>query len=153
MGEGRGERGRWQREGGNGMGVHDGHRKRVKEEFLKSGLDHLPPHRVLELLLFYSIPQGDTNELAHALIRRFGSLSAVLDAPYEELVKQPGVGLHTASHIRLISSVARPATRTRGGVIQMPQSAPVWSQMQGLFRTRSRYRSRVSWVRMFTDSR
>lgn len=95
------------REGGNGMGVHDGHRKRVKEEFLKSGLDHLPPHRVLELLLFYSIPQGDTNELAHALMDRFGSLSAVLDAPYEELVKQPGVGPHTAAHIRLISSVAR----------------------------------------------
>ena len=45
------------------MGLHDGHRSRMKAEFLKGGLDHMPPHRVMELLLFYSIPQGDTNEL------------------------------------------------------------------------------------------
>lgn len=94
-------------EGGSAMGVHDGHRKRVKEEFLKNDLDHLPPHRVLELLLFFSIPQGDTNELAHALMDRFGSFSAVLEAPYEELLKIPGVGQHTACHISLLRSVAR----------------------------------------------
>lgn len=89
------------------MGIHDGHRKRVKEEFLKSGLDHMPPHRVLELLLFYSIPQGDVNELAHDLIERFGSLSGVLESSYEELIRVPGIGPHTASHILLITAVAR----------------------------------------------
>jgi len=89
------------------MGIHDGHRKRVKEEFLKGGLDHMPPHRVLELLLFYSIPQGDVNELAHTLLDQFGSFSGVLDASYEELIQVPGVGPHTASHLHLITSVAR----------------------------------------------
>lgn len=89
------------------MGVHDGHRKRMKEEFLRGGLDHMPPHRVLELLLFYSIPQGDVNGLAHDLLKRFGSLTAVLEAPCEELIKVPGVGPHTASHLHLITAVAR----------------------------------------------
>lgn len=89
------------------MGVHDGHRKRMKEEFLQVGLDHMPPHRVLELLLFYSIPQGDVNELAHDLLKRFGSISGVLEAPYDQLVKVPGVGPHTASHLCLITALTR----------------------------------------------
>lgn len=89
------------------MGIHDGHRRRMKEEFLRGGLEHMPPHRVLELLLFYSIPQGDVNDLAHELLERFGSLTAVLEVPYGELLKVPGVGPHTASHICLITALAR----------------------------------------------
>jgi len=97
-------------EGGNGMGkgdVHSGHRKRVKEEFLKTGLDHMPPHRVLEFLLFFGIPQGDTNVLAHELLDEFRTLSGVFDAPYEELRKMSGVGEHTAILLKLIGGVAR----------------------------------------------
>ena len=60
--------------------IHTGHRGRVKEEFLTRGLAGWPDHRVLELILFYAIPQGDVNPLAHELIDRFGSLDRVLDA-------------------------------------------------------------------------
>jgi len=35
---------------------------------------------VLELLLFFSIPRKDTNELAHTLLNRYGSLSGVFEA-------------------------------------------------------------------------
>ena len=63
--------------------LHAGHRNRVKEEFRERGLTAFPEHRVLELLLFYAIPQGDVNPLAHALVERFGSLSGVFNAPYE----------------------------------------------------------------------
>ena len=87
--------------------IHTGHRKRMKEEFLKSGLDHMPPHRVLEFLLFFGIPQGDTNVLAHQLLDEFQSLSGVLDAPYEELRRVRGIGEHTAILLSLISGVAR----------------------------------------------
>lgn len=89
------------------MGIHDGHRKRMKEEFLKNDLDHMPPHRALELLLFFAIPQGDTNELAHRLLNHFGSLSGVFDAPFEDLVRINGVGDHSATLLRLIGSLAR----------------------------------------------
>ena len=64
---------------------HDGHRGRVKLRFLKEGLHNFAPHEVIELLLFFGIPVKDTNELAHELLERFGSLSGVLEAPYEEL--------------------------------------------------------------------
>ena len=60
--------------------IHTGHRQRVKDEFSARGLAGWPDHRVLELLLYYAIPQGDVNDLAHELIDRFGSLSGVLDA-------------------------------------------------------------------------
>lgn len=88
--------------------VHSGHRKRVKEEFLKNGLDHMPPHRILEFLLYYAIPQGDTNVLAHDLMKSFhNSLSDVFDAPYEELIKIKGVGEHTAILLKLIGGLSR----------------------------------------------
>ena len=77
------------------MGTHDGHRQRLKTEFLARP-DSFPDHKLLELLLFYTNPRGDTNPLAHELVDRFGSLAGVLDAPPEELQKVKGVGTHTA---------------------------------------------------------
>ena len=85
--------------------VHGGHRQRMKEEYLAHGLQGVPDHKALELLLFYAIPQGDVNGLAHALMERFGSLSGVLDAPVEELTKVPGVGVHTAVLLNLIPAM------------------------------------------------
>ncbi|MCL2508043.1 MAG: hypothetical protein FWF05_02570 [Oscillospiraceae bacterium] len=82
--------------------VHGGHRKRVRDRFLASGFDGVPAHNVLELLLFYAIPNGDTNETAHELMRVFGSFSAVLDAPFEELLKVKGVGEYTAAFITFL---------------------------------------------------
>lgn len=87
-------------------GVHTGHRKRVKDEFLANGLSGLPDHRVLELLLFYAIPQGDVNPLAHRLMDHFGSLSGVFHATHEQLMQVDGVGYSTAVLIRLIPAVA-----------------------------------------------
>lgn len=85
--------------------IHTGHRKRMKGEFLTRGLEGLPDHKVLELLLFFSIPQGDVNPLAHALIDRFGSLSGVFHATYEQLRSVKGVGDNTASLILLIPAL------------------------------------------------
>ncbi|MEG2038148.1 MAG: JAB domain-containing protein [Oscillospiraceae bacterium] len=87
--------------------IHKGHRQKMKTRFLKTELDDFELHNVLELLLFYSIPQGDTNETAHLLMDTFGSFADVLDAPYEELIKVKGVGEHTASLLKLIPSVSR----------------------------------------------
>ena len=72
------------------MGIHDGHRQRLKREFLARP-ESFPDHKALELLLFYANPRSDTNPLAHDLIERFGSLSGVLDAAPEELEKVKGV--------------------------------------------------------------
>ena len=90
-----------------GKPVHGGHRQRVRDQFLKNGLDAFAPHVVLELLLYYAIPVKDTNPLAHELLRRFGSLSGVFDAPIEELLKVDGVGRSTATLLKLIPQLSR----------------------------------------------
>lgn len=74
------------------MGLHDGHRQRSKRRYLALGAEGMEDHQLLELLLFYAIPRQDTNETAHRLIQRFGSLQGVLHAAPEELTSVEGVG-------------------------------------------------------------
>lgn len=85
--------------------IHTGHRQRMKREFLARGLEGMPDHRVLELLLFFAIPQGDVNPLAHALMDRFGSLTGVFHATYDQLLSVKGVGENTAALILLIPAL------------------------------------------------
>lgn len=89
------------------MSIHAGHRQRLKERFLKDGLDNFEEHQVLELLLFYGIPQRDTNEIAHELIKKFGSLPKVLEATPEELMDVKYVGDNVSTLFKLITAVAR----------------------------------------------
>ena len=84
------------------MGQHAGHRERMRKQLLKAGFENLAPHNALELLLYYTSPRKDTNALAHRLIDKFGSFSAVLDASYEELIQIEDVGESTAVFIKLL---------------------------------------------------
>ncbi|MBQ4599019.1 MAG: RadC family protein [Clostridia bacterium] len=87
--------------------IHSGHRQRLKERFLRDGLDGFEKHNMLELLLFYTIPQKDTNPIAHALLDRFGSLGGVFSASVDELCTVSGVSEHTATLIKLIPEMWR----------------------------------------------
>ncbi|MBO5317687.1 MAG: DNA repair protein RadC [Oscillospiraceae bacterium] len=89
------------------MALHDGHRERVRQRFLKEGLDGFNDHQVLEMLLFYCVSRKDTNLLAHQLLDEFGSLAQVLEASPEALKKVPGVGESVATFISFSSSLAR----------------------------------------------
>lgn len=89
------------------MPIHEDHRKRMFQRFLRQGLDHFEPHQALEMLLYFAIPRQDTNPLAHRLIRHFGSLSAVLDARPEDLMKVNGVGQHTATLLSMMPQLWR----------------------------------------------
>lgn len=86
---------------------HKGHRQRVKARAIKEGIDSFEDHQVLELLLFYCIPMKDTNELAHALIGHYGSLSGVFDADPRDLCAQAGVSENTAVLLSLMPALAR----------------------------------------------
>lgn len=85
---------------------HSGHRARMKKKLLEQGLDAFEPHEVLEILLYYAIPQRNTNDIAKNLIDRFGSLSAVLDASVDSL-KKAGLTEHQAVYLKLIPGVTR----------------------------------------------
>ena len=87
--------------------IHKDHRKRMKERFMQQGLDGFTDIQALELLLFYSIPRQDTNPVAHKLLDHFGSLSQVLEAPEEELLRVGGIGEHSAVLLNLINQMSR----------------------------------------------
>ncbi|MBR4017402.1 MAG: DNA repair protein RadC, partial [Oscillospiraceae bacterium] len=89
------------------MSIHKGHRERLKSRFRQEGLDNFDELYVLELLLFYCIPQKDTNPLAHKLLDYFGSLTAVLDAKPEQLEKVEGIGPNVSTFLSLITEVGR----------------------------------------------
>ena len=96
------------------MGLHDGHRARKKALFRQSGLDGFADHEVLELVLYYAIPRRDTNETAHRLLQKFGSLQNVFSAPAEELAKVEGVGENAALLLTLLPAAVRRAGRSGG---------------------------------------
>lgn len=87
--------------------IHAGHRDRLKKRFLREGLDAFEEHNIIELLLFFGIPFKDTNDIAHELLLRFGSISNLLDANIEDIMQVKGVGENAAILIKLIPSVCR----------------------------------------------
>ena len=89
------------------MSIHKEHRQRVKQRFLGEGLDHFDEIHALELLLFYAIPQGDVNPLAHRLLDHFGNLHQVLEAPPEQLIAVAGVREHTAVLLGLVKGISQ----------------------------------------------
>lgn len=89
------------------ISIHDGHRQRLKKRFLRDGLDSFEEHEALELLLFYAIPRRDTNELAHRLLHKFGSLKHVFDANAADLALVEGIGESAAALIKLQSELSR----------------------------------------------
>ncbi len=89
-------------------GCHIGHRARMKKDFLENGFpDSTPQHKILEMLLFFCLPQGDTNPLAHQLIERYRTIGGVLDAPVEELVKFKGITESNVVLLKMILPIAR----------------------------------------------
>ena len=87
--------------------IHEGHRYRLKSRFSARGGDSLNDIDFLELLLFYSIPRRNTNELAHRLLDRYGSLSDVLDAPEGDIEKTEGIGENTVILLKLVREAIR----------------------------------------------
>ena len=87
-----------------------GHRERLKEK-LQCG--QLADYEKLELLLTYAIPRRDVKPLARRLIQEFGNVYMVLHAPFDELVRVPGVGKGTAILIKLFHELVMVAYSDR----------------------------------------
>jgi DNA repair protein RadC len=84
-----------------------GHRQRLREKFIKSGLAGFHDYEIVELLLTLGSPRKDCKPPAKAAIKRFKNLRGVLAASPEELQQIEGIGPNNALGIRLVSEVAR----------------------------------------------
>ena len=110
-----------------------GHRKRLRERFLKSGLVGFAEHEVVELLLTLAIPRSDVKQPAKALLQRFGSLREVLDAPIAELRSVAGVGEVAAVALQVIRASATlylQGTSEGAEVLRDPQRLSDFWRMQ-----------------------
>jgi DNA repair protein RadC len=83
-----------------------GHRRRLRERFLKAGLEGLADYEVVELLLTLAIPRSDVKQQAKRLIAKFGNLRGILDAPLEELQKVEGIGSGAAVALKIVREAA-----------------------------------------------
>lgn len=85
---------------------HAGHRARLRERFLKGGFDSLADYEVIELMLTLCLPRRDVKPIAKALLKKFGTLRGVLDAPAEDLQSMPGLGAVAPVALRIIRETA-----------------------------------------------
>ena len=95
-----------------------GHRARLRERVLNGGSDALADYELLEFLLFAGMRQGDTKPVAKALIARFGSFSAVLEADPAAVQVVKGVGVAGAAALKSVSLAAR--RMAKGKVTDQP---------------------------------
>ena len=105
------------------MGVHDGHRERLRQSFLEHGLSSMNDINALELLLFYAVPRRDTNELAHLLLQHFGSLDGVFSASAEELCEVEGIGTYAASLLTLVPEIMKKSRLSKSREIRQIRSS------------------------------
>ena len=86
--------------------LNHGHRTRLRERLLKSGVDALAPDELIELILFLSISRGDVKPLAKVLWQRYGGFEALCQRPVEELKDIPGLGEHSIATLKTIYGLA-----------------------------------------------
>jgi len=90
-----------------------GHRKRLREKFIKSGLAGFHDYEIIELLLTLGSPRKDCKSQAKEAIKKFKTLRGVLGASHEELQQIEGIGPHSAFGIKLVQEVAREFLREK----------------------------------------
>ena len=85
--------------------THSGHRKRLRDLINKAGLQSLNQIQLLEQILTMSNSRKDTNKTAHNLLKKFGSISKVLDANPIDLEQVEGVGKVTAQTLSYLPQI------------------------------------------------
>ena len=91
----------------------EGHRKRLRDRFIKSGIDGFHDYEIIELLLTLGSPRRDCKKQAKEALKEFKTLRGVLEAPPEELQQIKGIGPHNAFGIKLVQEVARKFLREK----------------------------------------
>lgn len=129
---------------------NSGHRRRLRERFLKSGPDNIPDYELLELVLFQSRPRGDVKPLAKSLLDRFGSFAGTISAPAEDLMKVRGVGESTAI---ALTSVRAAAVRLMREEVRERAVVSSWDQLIAYCRAAMGFSKREQFRVLFLDKK
>jgi len=116
-----------------------GHRKRLRERFLKAGLDGFHDYEIIEMLLTIGTPRKDVRQMAREAIDKFKTLSGVINAPVEELSEIKGIGKISIFGIKLVKAVAERYTQEslhERDLISSPETLFQYLQQSLEYRTR-----------------
>ena len=86
---------------------NEGHRQRLREKFLKSGLEGFNDYEIIELLLTLGTPRTDCKQQAKDALRKFGSLKEVLEAEHAGLKEIKGIGDKNVLGLKIAQAVSR----------------------------------------------
>jgi len=109
----------------------NGHRKRLREKFIKSGISGFNDYEIIELLLTLGMPRKDCKQPAKEAIKKFKSLKGVLEAPMEKLQEIDGIGPHNAFGIKLFQEISDRYLKERiiGKKIKLRSSKEVYDYL------------------------
>ena len=129
---------------------YHGHRMRLRERFHGAGPDALSDYELLEMVLFRSLPRGDTKPLAKTLIRKFGSFAEVIHAPETRLREVDGVGDATVTNLKLIAAAA---SRIAKGQLKQRAMLSSWNDVIDYCRTSMAFADKEQFRILFLDKR
>lgn len=115
--------------------LHQGHRERLRKKAFEYGFDCLEDHECLELLLGYAIPRKNTNDIAHELINKAGSLRGVFDMEISQLKRVDGVGVMAAFMIKLVGNLMRRPSTTLRKKVDLSKVSAVKNYAKVLYAT------------------
>jgi len=129
----------------------EGHRKRLREKFIKSGISGFHDYEIVELLLILGTPRKDCKQQAKEAIGKFKTLRGVLEAPTEELQEIEGIGPHNVFGIKLFQEISERYLKERiiGKKIQLKSSKEVYDY---LFQSMQKNKKEIFKV-MFLDGK
>ena len=128
----------------------EGHRDRMRARILAGQGETMADYELLEMMLFIALPRVDTKTLAKTLIARFGSYSAVIAAPPDELVTVKGVGESAVATLKVVQLAAQRLARAE--VLERPVLSN-WDRLMDYLHT-VLARERVEQFRvLFLDTR
>jgi len=128
-----------------------GHRRRLREKFIKSGISGFHDYEIIELLLTLGTPRKDCKQQAKEAMKRFKTLRGVLEAPTEELQEIKGIGPHNVFGMKLFQEISERYLKERiiGKKIQLKSSKKVYDY---LFQSMQKDKKEVFKV-MFLDGK
>ena len=86
--------------------VHDGHRRRMTERLFNNA-DSMSDHELLEILLYSTIKRKNTNDLAHKLLRSFGSLENLFNADAKSIMVVSGIGEASVRELKTVGQIIK----------------------------------------------
>jgi DNA repair protein RadC len=128
----------------------DGHRDRLRDRFKNVGDQALADYELLEILLFRSIPRRDTKPLAKELLRRFGSIGAILGASPKLLQEVSGVSEKLATDLKVVAAISQ---RSLKAEIQNRQLLSSWSAVIDYCHAVMAHEDREQFRILFLDKR